>query len=64
MLFQYKFFKKLKSKISYFHSTDDGESSEKTHCSTNCRQDVNKLYSFILGNSVICWCVKINPYKL
>ena len=49
--------------IENLHSTDDGEPSEESHGASNCRQHVHKLCCSVLGNSVKCWGVKIDPHK-
>ena len=53
----------LNSKINNLYSTDDGESSEESHGSSNCWQHVHKLGCPVLGDSVKgCW-IKVHPYK-
>ena len=50
-------------KVENLHSTDDGESSEKSHGTTNCRQHIHKLCCFLHGDSFNCGGVKVDPYK-
>ena len=50
-------------KVENLHSTDDGESSEKSHGASNCWQHVHKLCWFIHGDFVKSWCVKVDPHK-
>ena len=50
-------------KVEDLHCTDDGESSEKSHGASNCRQHVHKLCCSVLGDSVKCWSVKVDPHK-
>ena len=61
MFFDQNIENNLSSKVENFYSTDDGESSEKSHGASNCRQHVHKLGCSVLGDSVKCWGVKINP---
>ena len=49
-------------KIHYFHSTDNGETSEKSHGASNCWQHVYKFCCSVLGDFVECWGVKVDPY--
>ena len=54
----------LYTKIHNLHCSDDGESSEKSHCAPNSRQNVSKLDCIIFCDSVKCWAVKIDSHKL
>ena len=51
------------SKVDNLNSTDNGESSEKSHGASNCRQHVHKLCSSIFCDSVKCRSVKVYPHK-
>ena len=46
----------LKSKVNYFHCTEDWKSSEKAHCTSNSRQHIHKLCWSIFDYFVIIWC--------
>ena len=50
--------------VENLNSTNDRESSEKSHGASNCWQHVHKLCRCILLDSVKCWGVEINPHKL
>ena len=52
------------SKIDDFNSTDDGESCQKSHGASNCWQLVHKFCWSILGDSVKCRGIKVDPNKL
>ena len=51
------------SKVENLHSADDGKSSKKSHGASNCRQHVHKFCCSVLGDSVKCGGVKIDPHK-
>ena len=51
------------SKIYNFNSTNDGESSQKSHCPSNSWQFINKVGCCVLCNSVKGWGVKLNSHK-
>ena len=53
----------LDSKVDNLHSTDDGEPSEESHGASNSWQHVHKLGCSVLGDSVKCGDIKINPHK-
>ena len=55
-----KFTYKLYQEVQYLHSTDDWESSEESHGSSNCRELVHKFGWPVLLDSVKCWGVKID----
>ena len=57
-----KFENDLPSKVDYLYSTDNGESSEQSHGASNCRELVYKLCCSVLGDSVKCWGVKVDPH--
>ena len=60
-----KFSKKnFSSKVYNLHCTDDGEPGEQTHSASDSREHVHKLGRSVLGDSVKCRCVKVNPNKL
>ena len=50
----------LDAKIHNLHCTNDRESSQKSHCSSNCREHVHKLGSSIFGDSVKLWGFEID----
>ena len=52
----------LHRKVQKLYSTDYGESSEKSHGSSNCRQHVHKLCCSVLCDSVKCWGIKGDPH--
>ena len=62
-LYCHKVEKTSACKVENLHSTDDGESSEKSHGASNCRQHVHKLCSSVLGDFVKSWGVKVNSYE-
>ena len=49
-------------KVDYFHSTNDGETSEKPHGASYSWQHVHKFCCSVLGDSVKCWGVKEDPH--
>ena len=48
------------SKVNNLYSTDDGKSSQQSHCSSNSWHFGNKSGFLILGDQVKCWSGKIN----
>ena len=39
-------------KVDYFHTTNDRESSQESHCSSNSRKHVHKLGRAVPGNPI------------
>ena len=64
LLLNYKICNQFGNIVENLHSTDDGESGEKSHGASKRWQHVYKLNCFILSDSVKCWCVKIDPHEL
>ena len=57
-----RFEKYFDHKVSNLDSTDNGESSEKSHGASNGWQHVHKLCCSVLGDFVECWGAKIYSY--
>ena len=55
--------KYLKTEVYNLNSTNNGESSEKSHGAPNCRQNVNKLCCTVLSDFVKYWSVKKDSHN-
>ena len=64
LLLNYKICKQFGNIVENLHSTDDGESGEKSHGASKRWQHVYKLNCFILGDFVKRGRVKVDPHEL
>ena len=61
-LLKYQSVQYLCSKVNDLHCTDDGESRQQSHGSSNSRQHINKLGCSVLGDHIKSWSIDVNSY--